>query len=150
MNDHSEFYKQVGERIRSRRGKNLSQEALASAIGLTRTSISNIEKGRQKMLLHTFADIADALKVDAVSLLPAARTSAAEPVGADTLAKLPENERAYIESAIGIKLQEKETNGRQEKENTGVGTYAANGSESGPGPRTGLGNRKGKGSADRS
>src|SRR5437879_2601330 len=60
MKDHSTFYKQVGEKIRSRRGKKLSQEALASAVGLTRTSISNIEKGRQRLLLHTLVDVADA------------------------------------------------------------------------------------------
>ena len=69
MKDYSEFYKQVGQSIRSRRSKNLSQEALASAVGLTRTSISNIESGRQKMLLHTFVDIADALKADPANLV---------------------------------------------------------------------------------
>ena len=102
MKDHHTFYEQVGAMIRSRRGKNLSQEALASAVGLTRTSISNIEKGRQRLLLHTLVDIADALKVDAAHLLPD-RPVASEPVGAETLAGLPDYERAFIESAIGIK-----------------------------------------------
>jgi transcriptional regulator with XRE-family HTH domain len=148
MKDHREFYKQVGQSIRARRGKNLSQEALASAVGLTRTSISNIESGRQKMLVHTLADIADALKVEASTLLPPRVVSVA-PLGAEKLAGLPENERAYIESAIGIKLQEKENNGRQEKKNSGVGAAAGEGSGNHPSARARLGDRKGKGSAHR-
>jgi transcriptional regulator with XRE-family HTH domain len=148
MKDHSEFYKQVGQSIRTRRGKNLSQEALACAVGLTRTSISNIESGRQKMLLHTFVDIADALKVEASTLLPPRLVSVA-PVGAETLAGLPENERAYIESAIGIKLLEKENNGRQEKKNSGAGAEAGDGSGNHPSARARLGDRKGKGSTHR-
>jgi len=47
-------------KIHARRGKSLSQDALASAVGLTRSSISNIEKGRQKPLLHTLIDISEA------------------------------------------------------------------------------------------
>lgn len=106
MKDHGVFYKQVGEKIRARRGTKLSQEALASAVGLTRTSISNIEKGRQKLLLHTLVAIADALKVEAASLLPD-RPVQQSLVGADTLAALPENERTFIESAIRITSNEK-------------------------------------------
>ena len=148
MKDHSEFYKQVGQSIRTRRGKNLSQEALACAVGLTRTSISNIESGRQKMLLHTFVDIADALKVEASTLLRP-RVMSVAPVGAETLAGLPENERAYIESAIGIKLQEKENNGRQEKKNSGAGAEVSDGSGNHPSTRARLGDRKSKGSTHR-
>ena len=88
MKDHSEFYRQVGQSIRTRRAKNLSQEALASAVGLTRTSISNIESGRQRMLLHTLVDIADALKVEASTLLPP-RVMLAAPINAGALAGLP-------------------------------------------------------------
>ena len=104
MKDRENFYKQVGEKIRNRRGKNLSQEALASAVGLTRTSISNIESGRQKLLLHTFFDIAEVLNVEAASLLPA-RPEPVGPVAAETLAQLTKNadERVWIETAIGIK-----------------------------------------------
>lgn len=66
----SNTYPAVGAAIaRRRRELGLSQAALASAIGLTRTSISNIEKGRQKMLLHTFLDIATALAVPPEKLL---------------------------------------------------------------------------------
>jgi transcriptional regulator with XRE-family HTH domain len=148
MKDHSGFYKQVGQNIRLKRPKNLSQEALASAVGLTRTSISNIESGRQKMLLHTLIDIADALKVEASVLLPD-RILPTDLIGAETLAGLPANERAYIESAIGIKLNAKENNGHQEKKNSGVGAISDKRSQSQQSASTRLGNRKGKGSAHR-
>lgn len=122
MKDHNEFYRAVGERIRRARGKNLSQEALASAIGLTRSSISNIEKGRQKLLLHTLVDISDALHVSAASLLPGPpQVKLDDP---SKLAQLPEKERAFIASAIGMKNDKGGTHGRQENEDSRNGTGA--------------------------
>lgn len=57
MADYQAFYAEVGRRIRQAREKRgLSQEALASAVSLTRTSVTNIEKGRQKFLVHTIYD----------------------------------------------------------------------------------------------
>jgi hypothetical protein len=37
---------------------------------MSRTSVTNIERGRQKMLLHTLWDIAGAVGVEASELLP--------------------------------------------------------------------------------
>lgn len=65
-------YERIGQAVahyRTRSG--LSQAALAAAIGLTRTSISNIEKGRQKMLVHTLLEIANALSISSADLIPA-------------------------------------------------------------------------------
>jgi transcriptional regulator with XRE-family HTH domain len=143
VQDRDAFYKQVGEKIRTQRGKNLSQEALASAIGLTRTSISNIENGRQKMLLHTLADIAAALKVDAASLLPDKQVPA-EGVGAATLAGLADNERVFVESAIGIKKHERDNHGRETKEDPRIGGSAPQGGQGHGSTRSRLGNRTGK------
>src|SRR5580704_12292697 len=71
--DSTELYELIGERIAQRRaGRGLSQAQLATLIGLTRSSVSNIEKGRQKMLIHTFLDIAHCLVVPPESLLPSA------------------------------------------------------------------------------
>lgn len=47
----------------------MSQQQLAVAVGLTRSSIANIEAGRQKVALHHFARMADALQVAPSSLL---------------------------------------------------------------------------------
>ncbi len=48
----------------------LTQDALAARVSLSRTSVTNIEKGRQKVLLHTFWGLADALGVAPAVLLP--------------------------------------------------------------------------------
>jgi transcriptional regulator with XRE-family HTH domain len=64
------FYRQVGKLIWKARGKKLSQRELGAAIGLARTSITNIERGNQQILLHTLYDIAEALQIDVAVLLP--------------------------------------------------------------------------------
>jgi len=71
-------YQAVGQRIREARvRRQMTQDALATAVSLTRTSITNIEKGRQKVLLHTFLEIAEHLEVDPTTLLPNARLAIA-------------------------------------------------------------------------
>ena len=71
VDDHQTFYEEVGRRIRRvRKQRKLTQLGLAELVSLTRTSITNIEKGRQKFLIHTLAEIAEALKVGPASLLP--------------------------------------------------------------------------------
>jgi DNA-binding XRE family transcriptional regulator len=65
------LYWEVGVAVRKARvGKGLNQEELAKLVGLTRTSIVNIEGGRQRLPLTTLYDIADALGVQAIALLP--------------------------------------------------------------------------------
>lgn len=65
------FYSAVGRKLCQQRERcGLTQEDLAGKVGLTRTSITNIEKGRQRVLLHTFIDIVSALGVLPVDLLP--------------------------------------------------------------------------------
>lgn len=72
MADPKAFYREVGQNVRMKREQlGLTQEALASQVALKRTSITNIEKGRQRLLLHTFVDIAQALSVEPALLLPA-------------------------------------------------------------------------------
>lgn len=111
MNKPDVFYKQVGENIRARRkALGLSQEALAKAVGLKRPSLSNIEKGRQNILLHTFYDIADSLNMGAETLLPARQTS--QPTDLPDLTNFSREVREFVEAAI--KPAEKgETNGHQ-------------------------------------
>ena len=49
--DKDAFYLDLGQKVRAvREERKLTQEALASLLGITRTSVTNIEKGRQKML----------------------------------------------------------------------------------------------------
>lgn len=65
------LYVAVGQNIRKAREKRgLTQAELASAVSLTRTSITNVERGRQRLLLHTLCDIAAALAVTPSDLIP--------------------------------------------------------------------------------
>jgi transcriptional regulator with XRE-family HTH domain len=64
-------YISIGKKIRDLRIKEgISQAALGSAIALTRASITNIEQGRQKILVHTLLKIARELNVDLAELIP--------------------------------------------------------------------------------
>lgn len=71
------FYEQLGLRIEQARRKRpgLTQAKLAKAVGLSRTSIVNIEAGRQPVYLHHLVVIADLLEV-----LPSALIPQAEPM----------------------------------------------------------------------
>jgi DNA-binding XRE family transcriptional regulator len=66
------YYVALGRQIAQiRQSKSkITQEDLALKVSLTRTSIINIEKGRQQVLVHTVVDIARALGVPVLELLP--------------------------------------------------------------------------------
>ncbi|MBN9037037.1 MAG: helix-turn-helix transcriptional regulator [Rhizobiales bacterium] len=48
----------------------MSQDVLATKVGLSRTSITNIERGRQSVLVHQLFSFADALGASPAALLP--------------------------------------------------------------------------------
>jgi transcriptional regulator with XRE-family HTH domain len=102
VTDHQPFYEEVGRRIRQarlRRIPKLTQQGLADLVSLNRTSITNVEKGRQKILLHTLADIANALQVNPASLL--ADSYAESDIQLDAaLRDMPKKEKSWIKSAI--------------------------------------------------
>ena len=54
----------------ARRSRRLSQAQLAVKVGLSRTSVTNIECGRQAIQLHQLYLLASILCVDVTSLLP--------------------------------------------------------------------------------
>ena len=65
------FYGLLGRNIALARTKNrITQDALASEVGLSRTSIVNIENGNQQVLLHTFLRLAKAVREDPARLIP--------------------------------------------------------------------------------
>lgn len=83
------MYPRVGERLRQARvERGLTQEALGQAIGLTRTSVVNIERGRQKVMLHTLYAVAEALRVSLMDLLPSpTEASIEERLSSDPVAQ---------------------------------------------------------------
>jgi transcriptional regulator with XRE-family HTH domain len=79
------LYTIFGSRVRALREKrNVTQEELARRVDLSRTSITNIEKGRQRVLLHQIVDIAGALEAKVDELMPAEQPAAPSlPLRAD-------------------------------------------------------------------
>jgi transcriptional regulator with XRE-family HTH domain len=53
-----------------RKEAGLNQEELATKVGLTRTSIVNIEAGRQRLPIHVLANIAEALNKGIINFIP--------------------------------------------------------------------------------
>lgn len=68
--EQKQFYDNLGESIKTaRKGKMITQEALANHLGISRISIVNIENGKQKPLIHTLVEISLYLKVEINELL---------------------------------------------------------------------------------
>ena len=98
--NQSRFYVEVGKRIRSaRKARSMTQEALASQVSVTRTSITNIEQGRQKFPMHMLAELAAALHVTPAALLPGDTTEEDAELELALEGRPPE-EQAWIRSAL--------------------------------------------------
>ena len=70
VND-SELHKHIGEALREHRKQaGMTQLELAKKVGLLRTSITNIEAGRQKAPLHVIYNICIALDIEVCAVLP--------------------------------------------------------------------------------
>jgi len=96
----TQVYKTMGRLIRARRKQlKLSQSTLAERVRLTRTSITNIEQGRQKIQIHTLWDIAKALDIHASALLPSPEKKEPEKVR-ERVKALPPDERKFAESVL--------------------------------------------------
>ena len=101
MKKHRQFYLLVGERIReARKARSLTQESLAAAVSLTRTSITNIEQGRQNFPLHVLIEIASALGIPPAELLPPEPGDRDEQLDRLLQGRSSE-EQAWIRSTLG-------------------------------------------------
>jgi transcriptional regulator with XRE-family HTH domain len=69
--DQDTLYRYIGAAIRRRRETlGLTQAQLASEAGVLRTSIVNLEAGRQRVPLHTLYPICAALSVELAEVVP--------------------------------------------------------------------------------
>ena len=69
-----ELYRVIGAKIRDERSKkNLSQEEIARRLNLSRSSVTNIENGNQKISVLDLYKLAETLNVDITDLLPTKR-----------------------------------------------------------------------------
>ena len=64
-------YRHLGKALRAaRKAKNMRQVQVAEHVGLSKPSISLIEKGRQRIMLHDLPKFAAVLGVKPTELLP--------------------------------------------------------------------------------
>ncbi|SRR6266571_494059 len=94
------FYVELGQKIRqARKARGLNQAQLGQMLSLSRTSITNIERGRQRILCHLLVEISNAVGVEARHLLPSRPKHSSELVEA-----LPEylsaKEKRWIEELV--------------------------------------------------
>ena len=80
--DHELLNKQIGSRIKQRRTKiGITQIELAKRVGLSRTSIANIEAGQQCPPLPVFYNICHELGTEPKTFLPSFAEVAQTPSG---------------------------------------------------------------------
>ncbi len=96
MIDEGAFYAQLGARIaEARSDRQMTQSDLARQVPLSRTSVTNIENGLQKVSVLGCLQIARALKKDLDDLLPELGRLKAEAVE-KLVADLPENQQQFV------------------------------------------------------
>jgi transcriptional regulator with XRE-family HTH domain len=80
------LYRAFGRALRNaREDAELTQKEVADRVGLSRTSITNIERGSQHVALHQLFLLASAVGVKPTDLLPDGDTALEELVPADAL-----------------------------------------------------------------
>lgn len=88
----------------------LSQQELASKVGLSRTSITNMEQGRQPVSLKMLYSLASALGTSPTELLPAKSAPAAASAELESkleVASIHEAEKDWIRTVVSKSLVEK-------------------------------------------
>ena len=69
--DEVKLYQRVGESVKRRRKEvGMTQSQLAAEVGVLRTSVTNIETGRQKAPLHLLFKICAALEMETREAVP--------------------------------------------------------------------------------
>ena len=98
--DVADLYKRFGRKIGElRSAARISQFELAGKIGLSRTSVTNIERGRQRVQLHTLYSIATAIGKEPADLLPFVEQGSASPTPlASQFGKLKPNEKSQLDN----------------------------------------------------
>jgi transcriptional regulator with XRE-family HTH domain len=72
MIDRDQFYIELGERLRAKREVlGLTQAEVAEAAGISRTSLTNIECGRQRILVDQLTLICRKLQASPSDVIPA-------------------------------------------------------------------------------
>ena len=105
------FYVALGRRVQTERaGRSMTQEALARRIGLTRSSVANLEAGRQKIQVHILVSIASALRVDLDRLIPESERGSEELITEvnKQLEGQPESTRRFVLNSLRMIPEEEQ------------------------------------------
>ncbi len=97
--DVDRFYIEIGRRVRTAR-TSITQADLARALDLTRSSVANLEAGRQRIPLHTFLRLAEALGVEPSDLLPGLASRSTGSVVDVDISDEPESTQEFIRGAL--------------------------------------------------
>src|SRR5688572_13244659 len=69
--EYDRLYRLIGDRIREARERmGMTQTALAAKLGLSRVSVVNVERGRQRPPIHVLWQIGEQLGVEPAALIP--------------------------------------------------------------------------------
>lgn len=112
-----EIYEYIGKCVREHRGERRTQAQLAEDAGLTRSTIANLELGRQQVPLEQLVLIARALKIDYRDLLPPPELLPVPGIGPVTAETV--RERAPETASFIDRLQEMRPNDDEQKPQAG-------------------------------
>jgi transcriptional regulator with XRE-family HTH domain len=99
------LYRAFGRALKgAREDAELTQKEVAQRVGLSRTSITNIERGNQHIALHQLFLLASAVGVEAATLLPDGDTALEELVPAAALQGLDADDE---EKEFAVRLLQK-------------------------------------------
>ena len=106
------FYKALGERVRrARQSARFSQGRLADCVGLSRSSVANIETGRQPIYVHALVRIATQLETPISNLIPSADKEL-DAIDTEELRRLPDVQRRFVNLILNRSTPaQKETDG---------------------------------------
>lgn len=96
--DPAAFYAELGARVKAARVRcGITQTELAAALGLTRSSIANLEGGRQHPPIHTIVELAGLLDFEVPGVVVSDRPAALLATTAEqALAELSRAQQALV------------------------------------------------------
>jgi len=98
-----QLYQAIGEQIRTARTRSkVTQTDLGKRIGLTRSSIANIEAGRQRVMLHWIFQIAEELETSPLELIvePGQSPESVEVLTTGTFDGQPSTTPDFVSTAL--------------------------------------------------
>ena len=111
------LYEEFGLRFRKRRNEaGLTQSQVAERVGLTRTSITNIERGRQHIMLHQLFLLASAVGSKPEELLPDTEPVLEKLLSAQTLKALRGTENTEDLAVIAQVLKKAQASPKRRRE----------------------------------